>query len=73
MSRRTDIIIDLETHLAHHVSLAAIAQYLGVQRKTVVKWIQAGHMPAYRFGRTLRVRTGDLRIYVASAKYQISA
>ena len=73
--RRTRVrwrsVVDLETHTEAHLSLEAVAEYLGLTRKTVVKFIQSGVLPAFRFGHAWRVRTADLRTYVEGSRYRV--
>jgi excisionase family DNA binding protein len=68
--RRWARIVDLETHPEAHVSLDAVAEYLALARKTIVKLVLAGGLPAFKFGRAWRVRTADLRAYVEQSRYR---
>ena len=49
------------------LSVAAIAQRLGVSEKTIRRKIDRGELPAHRVGRLLRVGEGALAAYVARA------
>jgi len=66
-------IADLESHPEAHVSLEAVAQYLTLTRKTIIKFIHGGTLPAFRFGRAWRVRTVDLRAFVKGSCYRIGS
>lgn len=72
--RPTQAISRLETHERAHVTPRALAEYLSVDRKTVLKWIKAGLLPAYRFPTVTpsgiaadgewRIQTVDARAFV---------
>jgi excisionase family DNA binding protein len=70
LRRRRTPITDLETHAEAHVSLDAVAEYLALARKTIVKFVDAGLLPAFRFGRAWRVRTADLRAFVEQSRHR---
>lgn len=61
-------IADLATHEEAYVTPQALAEYLTVSRKMVMKWIEAGVLPAYRFGRHWRVRTCEAAVFVESQR-----
>jgi excisionase family DNA binding protein len=63
-------ITDLTTHPDQHLTVQAFATYLGVHRKTVVKWILAGTLPAYRFEGEWRLKTSEAAAFVAGARFQ---
>lgn len=42
-------IVDLASHEAGHVTLRALCDYLAVDRRTVLKWINVGLLVAHRF------------------------
>jgi excisionase family DNA binding protein len=71
--KRWTPITDLEHHPDAHVCLEGVANYLTLTRKTVVKLIHAGALPAFRFGRAWRVRTADLRAFVEGSRYQVDS
>jgi excisionase family DNA binding protein len=66
-------IVDLESHPEAHVSLEAVAQYLTLTRKTILKFIHGGTLPAFRFGRAWRVKTADLRAFVEGSRYRVGS
>ena len=37
------------------------AEYAGVSLPTIDYWMRRGHLPVHRFGRAVRIDTGDLR------------
>lgn len=64
-------IEDLERHEDKHVTPAALALYLGVHRKTVIKWIRWGRLTAYHFpsisGEGDKQQAGEWRIRTVDA------
>lgn len=66
-------ITDLYTHPEEYVTVQAFAGHLGVQDKTVMKWIHAGLLTAYQFppekaGGELRIRKHDAVVFVERAR-----
>jgi excisionase family DNA binding protein len=66
-------ITDLYTHPAEYVTLQAFATYLGVQERTVMKWIDGGLLVAHRFplgmgGGEIRIRKTDAIVFVAGSR-----
>lgn len=57
----TDEFFDLATHRGHFVSVPALASYLGVDRRTIVRMIVAKELPATRAGRAYRIPTDAAR------------
>ena len=45
---------------APFLTLRQVAHQLNISRRTAVRWIEAGLLPAYRFGTVIRVRPQDL-------------
>lgn len=45
---------------------AAAAEVLGLQSRTLYRFIDEGRLPAYRFGRVIRIRREDLDEFVRS-------
>ncbi len=45
---------------------AAAAEVLGLQSRTLYRFIDEGRLPAYRFGRVIRIRRDDLDEFVRS-------
>jgi excisionase family DNA binding protein len=50
------------------LTTAQVAKRLQVTQKTVVGWIQAGKLPAYKLGRLWRVKLGDLDAFLEERK-----
>ena len=46
------------------LSTAAAAKRLGITPRTLYRFIDEGHLPAYRFGRVIRLKTTDVDIYI---------
>ncbi len=51
-------------------STHAAAAYLGLKCRTVHKLIDDGDLPAYRFGRVLRVKRLDIERYIEAQRIQ---
>lgn len=52
------------------LSTAAAAELLGVQSRTLYRFIDEGRLPAYRFGRVIRVMRSDLQAFVQSCRIE---
>lgn len=63
-------ITDLRAYERPHLTVQALADYLDVSRKTVVKWIQAGVLPAYRFVGEWRIKTAEAVAFEANARFE---
>jgi excisionase family DNA binding protein len=50
------------------MSRSQAAAYLGVTPGTVYRLIDAGRLPAYRFGRVIRLTGADLDAYIETAR-----
>jgi len=46
------------------MTVSEVAEYLRVGKSTVWRWIDKGQLPAFRIGRSWRVRREDLERYV---------
>jgi excisionase family DNA binding protein len=46
------------------LTVAEVARYLRVSETTVWRWCTSGKLPAFRIGRSWRVRRGDLGMMV---------
>jgi len=55
------------------LSVDEIADYLGIKRDTVYKWIEQKHMPAHKVGRLWKFRTDEIDQWVLSADSGVSA
>lgn len=52
------------------LSTATAAEMLGVQSRTLYRFIDEGRLPAYRFGRVIRVMRADLEQFVVSCRIE---
>lgn len=50
------------------LTTAQIAERLQVTQKTVVGWIQAGKLPAYKLSRLWRVKESDLQAFLEARR-----
>ena len=50
------------------LSVAEIAEYLGVKRDTVYKWIERKGMPAHKVGRLWKFKQSEVDAWVCSGK-----
>ncbi len=46
------------------------ARYLGVYLRTMYRFINEGEIPAYRFGRVIRIRRSDLDDFLERSRVQ---
>jgi excisionase family DNA binding protein len=68
--RRKHGIADLAIHPAAYITVPALADHLGVQDRTVRKWIEAGVLPAYRFEGQRRIWKTDAVLIVERARFR---
>jgi excisionase family DNA binding protein len=61
--RRMDEMIDW-------MSSADAAEYLGVQPRTLYRFIDEGRVVAYRFGRVIRLKRVDVEEFVRSCRIE---
>ncbi len=54
--------------LQHWMSTKEAATYLGVNLRTLYRFIDAGELTAYKFGRVIRLKEGDLDRFVEAAR-----
>ena len=52
------------------MSTADAADYLGVQSRTLYRFIDEGRLPAYRFGRVIRLKRNDVDEFVQSCRIE---
>lgn len=52
------------------MSTADAADYLGVTLRTVYRFIDDGQLPAYKFGRVIRVKEEDVQAFIESARIE---
>lgn len=50
------------------LSVAEIAEYLGVKRDTVYKWIERKAMPAHKVGRLWKFKLNEVDAWVRSGR-----
>lgn len=50
------------------LSTADAAERLGINTRTLYRLIDAGEIPAYKFGRVIRVQGRDVEAFVESAR-----
>lgn len=50
------------------LSTAQAAAYLGVTPKTVYRFIDEQGLPAYRFGRVIRLRTAEVDAFIEACR-----
>ena len=50
------------------MSTEAASEYIGITPRTLYRFIDEGHLRAYRFGRVIRLRTADVEEYIASCQ-----
>lgn len=50
------------------LSVAEIAEYLGVKRDTVYKWIERKGMPAHKVGRLWKFKQSEVDVWIRSGK-----
>ena len=64
-------ITDLVTHDQRFITPRQLADYLSEDLRQVHKWIQAGTLPAYRFGeRTWKIDLSEAVIFVQRSRFQ---
>lgn len=52
------------------MSSADAAEYLGVQSRTLYRFIDEGRLAAYRFGRVIRLKRVDVDAFVQSCRIE---
>lgn len=52
------------------MSTGEAADYLGVQSRTLYRFIDEGRLPAYRFGRVIRLMRTDVESFVQSCRIE---
>lgn len=66
MPRRTALVIlDPVTYPRAYIHLVAVQRYLGVSRKTLLKWHEADLLPIVRVGTVRRIRREDLVAFLS--------
>lgn len=54
----------------HWMSTSEASELLGVQARTLYRFIDEGRLPAYRFGRVIRVIRDDVLAFVESCRIE---
>lgn len=52
------------------LSTAEASKLLGINTRTLYRLIDAGEIPAYKFGRVIRVQAPDVRAYIERAQLE---
>jgi excisionase family DNA binding protein len=52
------------------MSTAEAARHLGLTTRTLYRLIDEGEIPAYKFGRVIRLQRGDVDAFIASARIE---
>ncbi|MCB0991206.1 MAG: helix-turn-helix domain-containing protein [Acidimicrobiales bacterium] len=52
------------------LSTAAAARRLGITPRTLYRFIDEGDVPAYRFGRVIRLKQSDVDTYIDSCRIE---
>jgi excisionase family DNA binding protein len=52
----------------HWISTKDAATYLGVNLRTLYRFIDEGELPAYKFGRVIRLLRADLDVFIEHAR-----
>ena len=55
------------------ISVAEVAQHLGVARDTVYRWIDSRGMPAHRVGRFWKFQLAEVDAWVKSGEAEVSS
>lgn len=50
------------------MSTGEVAEYLGVNTRTLYRMIDEGELPAYKFGRVIRLQEGDVLAFLEKAR-----
>jgi excisionase family DNA binding protein len=50
------------------MSTPAVAEYLGVNTRTVYRLIDEGELPAYKFGRVIRLQEADVAAFIERSR-----
>lgn len=52
------------------MSTGDAARYLGLTVRTVYRFIDDGQLPAYRFGRVIRLKPSDVEAFIEACRIQ---
>lgn len=53
---------------AHWLSTKEASEYLGVNLRTLYRFIDEGELPAYKFGRVIRLTQDDIEHFIDRAR-----
>ena len=62
----------MEARDTRWISVAEVAQHLGVARDTVYRWIDSRGMPAHRVGRFWKFQLSEVDAWVKSGEADVS-
>jgi excisionase family DNA binding protein len=54
----------------HWLSTAEAAHRLGITPRTLYRFIDEGQLPAFRFGRVIRLKTGDVDVFIEACRIE---
>lgn len=54
----------------HWLSTAEAARMLGVSLRTLYKFIDEGQVPAYKFGRVIRLQEAELQSFISGSRIE---
>jgi excisionase family DNA binding protein len=54
----------------HWLSTREAANHLGITTRTLYRLIDSGQLPAYRFGRVIRLKSVEVDAFIESARIQ---
>ncbi len=52
------------------MSTAEAAKHLGITPRTLYRFIDEGQLPAYRFGRVIRLKRNEVDVFVESCRIE---
>jgi len=55
---------------AEWLSSGAAAKRLGVTTRTLYRFVDDGDLPAYRFGRVIRLKAADVETYIEACRIE---
>jgi len=54
----------------HWMSSGEAAEFLGITPRTLMKFINNGSLPGYRFGRVIRLKAADVEGFIETLRIQ---
>lgn len=54
----------------HWLSTAEAAHRLGITSRTLYRFIDEGQLPAYRFGRVIRLKADEVDVFIESCRIE---